>query len=168
MVVGSGPHHGSVQSNKGPGTSRETIWHLSAEEARTHCHWLKMINNRLDIDCAMTNVFKYEKKALKVSLVKATWTKTLKGERTLAKDWPKRVGGFGGSADRRLTFVATCLDTRTRKELKPHISCYRGTNAVDASPREVSYRHLAWFQVQGLILKRAEFDRLCRPGSSDL
>jgi hypothetical protein len=62
----------------------------SVDEIRNR--WLKMINNRLDIDCAMTNVFKYEKKALRVSLVKATWTKTLKGERTLAKYWPKRVG----------------------------------------------------------------------------
>jgi ribonuclease HI len=66
----------------------------SLDEIRNR--WLKMINNRLDIDCAMTDVFKYEKKALKVSLVKATWTKTLKGERTLAKDWPKRVGVLVG------------------------------------------------------------------------
>jgi ribonuclease HI len=39
--------------------------------------WLKTINNRLDINCAMTNALKYEK-ALKVLLVKATWMKTLK------------------------------------------------------------------------------------------
>ncbi|KAJ7039671.1 ribonuclease H-like protein [Mycena alexandri] len=58
--------------------------------------WLKVVNNRLAIDCAMTNKYKYEKKALKISLVKKTWEKTLKDERMLARDWPKTVGVLVG------------------------------------------------------------------------
>ncbi|KAJ7034884.1 hypothetical protein C8F04DRAFT_955875, partial [Mycena alexandri] len=58
--------------------------------------WLRIINSRLAIDCAMTNKFKYEKKSLKISLVKKTWKNTLKDERTLARDWPKTVGVLVG------------------------------------------------------------------------
>jgi ribonuclease HI len=58
--------------------------------------WLKTVNNRLAIDCAMTNTKKYGKKSLKSSLVKKTWKKTLRNERTLAKDWPSTVGVLVG------------------------------------------------------------------------
>jgi ribonuclease HI len=58
--------------------------------------WLKTVNNRLAIDCAMTNTKKYGRKALKSSLVKKTWKKTLRNERTLAKDWPSTVGVLVG------------------------------------------------------------------------
>jgi ribonuclease HI len=64
--------------------------------AKIQNRWLKIINNRLALDCAMTDKFKYAKKALKISLVKRTWKKTLKDERTLAKDWPKTVGVLVG------------------------------------------------------------------------
>ena len=40
--------------------------------------------------------FKYSRKALKISLVKNTWKKTLQDEHTLAKDWPKKVGVLVG------------------------------------------------------------------------
>ncbi|KAJ7495802.1 hypothetical protein B0H11DRAFT_1716579, partial [Mycena galericulata] len=65
----------------------------SAPLAKIRNRWLKVINNRLAIDCAMTNEFKYGKKALKLSLVKGTWKKTLEGERTLPNDWPRTVVG---------------------------------------------------------------------------
>jgi ribonuclease HI len=58
--------------------------------------WLKTVNNRLAIDCAMTNTKKYGRKALKSSLVKKTWKKTLRNERALAKDWPSTVGVLVG------------------------------------------------------------------------
>jgi hypothetical protein len=48
------------------------------------------------MDCAMTDKFKYGKKALKISLVKRTWKKTLKDERTLAKDWHRIIGVLVG------------------------------------------------------------------------
>jgi ribonuclease HI len=61
----------------------------SAPLAKIQNRWLKTINTRLAIDCAMTDKFKYEKKALSISFVKRTWKKTLKDEHTLAKDWPR-------------------------------------------------------------------------------
>ncbi|KAJ7620573.1 RnaseH-domain-containing protein [Mycena polygramma] len=64
-----------------------------APMAKIRNRWLKIINNRLAIDCAMTNKFKYEKKALKVWLVKSTWKKTLKDEHALASDWHKKEDG---------------------------------------------------------------------------
>ncbi|KAJ7432750.1 hypothetical protein B0H11DRAFT_1759784, partial [Mycena galericulata] len=60
-----------------------------AASAKIQNRWIKTINNRLKMDCAMTDEFKWGKKALKVSLVKGTWKKTLKGERTLPNVWPK-------------------------------------------------------------------------------
>jgi hypothetical protein len=54
------------------------------------------MNSRLGIDCAMTDKIKYSKKALKVSLVKGTWKKTLKDEHTLDKDWHRSVGVLVG------------------------------------------------------------------------
>ncbi|KAJ7872909.1 hypothetical protein B0H13DRAFT_2236247 [Mycena leptocephala] len=47
----------------------------SAPLAKIRNRRLKIINNRLAMDCAMTDKFKYEKKALKISLVKRTWKK---------------------------------------------------------------------------------------------
>jgi ribonuclease HI len=58
--------------------------------------WLKTVNNRLAIDCAMTNTKKYGRKALKSSLVKKTWKRTLRNERVLAKDWLSTVGVLVG------------------------------------------------------------------------
>ncbi|KAJ6458146.1 hypothetical protein C8R47DRAFT_913115, partial [Mycena vitilis] len=42
--------------------------------------WRKAINNRLSLDCMLTNDSKYGKKAIKKSLVKKTWCKVLKDE----------------------------------------------------------------------------------------
>ncbi|KAJ6450175.1 hypothetical protein C8R45DRAFT_766332, partial [Mycena sanguinolenta] len=56
--------------------------------------WLHSINNRLALDCAITDKFKWEKKSLKISLVKSTWKNTLKDEHTLAKEWPRTVGAL--------------------------------------------------------------------------
>ncbi|KAJ6458943.1 hypothetical protein C8R47DRAFT_994902, partial [Mycena vitilis] len=47
-------------------------------------------------DCAMTEKLKYEKKAIKMSLVKGTWKKVLKDEHALSKDWPREVGVLVG------------------------------------------------------------------------
>ncbi|KAJ7940041.1 hypothetical protein B0H13DRAFT_1586764, partial [Mycena leptocephala] len=84
------------------GSSAHLIWRIrnerviqqtgSAPLAKIRNRWLKTINNRLAIDCAMTDKFKYEKKVLSISLVKRTSKKTLKDKRALAKDWPRTVG----------------------------------------------------------------------------
>ncbi|KAJ7106482.1 hypothetical protein C8R43DRAFT_1080647 [Mycena crocata] len=54
-------------------------------EARNR--WLRAINNRLKIDCIMTNEVKFGKKAIQKKLVKETWKNVLKDESTLPKDW---------------------------------------------------------------------------------
>ncbi|KAJ7857002.1 hypothetical protein B0H13DRAFT_2575073 [Mycena leptocephala] len=55
----------------------------SAPLTKIRNRWLKIINN--SIDCAMTDKFKYEKKALKMLLVKRTWKKLLRTN----VPWPK-------------------------------------------------------------------------------
>ncbi|KAJ7860538.1 hypothetical protein B0H13DRAFT_1639476, partial [Mycena leptocephala] len=62
--------------------SARLIWHTrnerviqqtgSAPLTKIRNRWLKIINNRLAMDCTMSDKFQYEKKALKVSLVKRT------------------------------------------------------------------------------------------------
>ncbi|KAF8180507.1 ribonuclease H-like domain-containing protein [Mycena galopus ATCC 62051] len=49
--------------------------------------WLRAINGRLAIDCAMTDKYKWGRKAVTISLVKSTWKRTLKDEHTLPQDW---------------------------------------------------------------------------------
>ncbi|KAJ3780058.1 hypothetical protein GGU10DRAFT_279975, partial [Lentinula aff. detonsa] len=48
--------------------------------------WLKMMNDRLEMDCDMTNG-RYERKALSKRLVLQTWKGTLSNEKSLPKDW---------------------------------------------------------------------------------
>lgn len=51
--------------------------------------WLKAINDRLAMDCKMTNKKKYGKKAIKEKLVQDTWRGVLKNENYLPHDWTK-------------------------------------------------------------------------------
>ncbi|KAJ7448882.1 hypothetical protein B0H11DRAFT_1743994, partial [Mycena galericulata] len=56
--------------------------------------WTRMINMRLDLDCQMTNKWRYEKKAL----VLKTWSKLIRNEDTLPADWtgePQILVGVG-------------------------------------------------------------------------
>ncbi|KAJ7142127.1 hypothetical protein C8R43DRAFT_954469 [Mycena crocata] len=54
--------------------------------------WLKGINNRLRIDCELTNVIKYGKRSLKKEIVLKTWCKALKKESELPQDWTRETG----------------------------------------------------------------------------
>ncbi|KAJ6618924.1 hypothetical protein B0H10DRAFT_2371884 [Mycena sp. CBHHK59/15] len=77
--------------------SAHLIWRLrnerviqekdAASEQEIHNHWRKTINNRLHLDCVLTNNGKYGKRALKKALVKSTWKKVLKDEDALPKEW---------------------------------------------------------------------------------
>ncbi|KAJ7036854.1 RnaseH-domain-containing protein [Mycena alexandri] len=107
---------GGVKRHADPGTTRlykilitesaHLIWLIRNERviqgngpaplAKIRNRWLRKINTRLAIDCAMTDQLKYGKRALRMSVVKKTWRKTLKGERTLARDWPRTVGVLVG------------------------------------------------------------------------
>ncbi|KAJ7763291.1 hypothetical protein B0H16DRAFT_1883688 [Mycena metata] len=56
-----------------------------------HNRWLRTMNIRLKLDCALTDAGKYEKKALKKDLVLKTWVKVLKNEANLPKDWTREA-----------------------------------------------------------------------------
>jgi ribonuclease HI len=58
--------------------------------------WCKAINNRLTLDCMLTNVTMYAKKSIKKSLVKATWCKVLKDEDYLPAEWTRETGVLVG------------------------------------------------------------------------
>ncbi|KAJ7216946.1 hypothetical protein C8J57DRAFT_950822, partial [Mycena rebaudengoi] len=58
--------------------------------------WLKNFNSRLAIDYAMTDKLKYGNKAIQASVVRKTWKKVLKNERSLARYWHKVEGVLVG------------------------------------------------------------------------
>ncbi|KAJ6499692.1 hypothetical protein C8R47DRAFT_1258963, partial [Mycena vitilis] len=58
--------------------------------------WLKTMNNRLGLDCALTNEQKWGKKALNKTIVLETWQKVLKNEENLPKDWTWETGVLVG------------------------------------------------------------------------
>ncbi|KAF7325075.1 hypothetical protein MKEN_00550200 [Mycena kentingensis (nom. inval.)] len=64
-----------------------------ASNAEIRNRWLKAINSRLEMDCALTNTTKYGKKALRKGLIKATWKGTLENEISLPDDWMSRETG---------------------------------------------------------------------------
>jgi len=66
---------------------------VTANEVRNK--WLAAINVRIELDRKMTNP-KYEKKALKKSLVLGTWKGVLKNERDLPDDWIRENGVLVG------------------------------------------------------------------------
>ncbi|KAJ6459390.1 hypothetical protein C8R47DRAFT_1022598 [Mycena vitilis] len=67
-----------------------------ASEREIHNRWLKTINNRLAMDSTLTNSQKWGKKAINKSLVLETWSKTLKNEVNLPKDWTWETGVLVG------------------------------------------------------------------------
>ncbi|KAJ7919712.1 hypothetical protein B0H13DRAFT_1515080, partial [Mycena leptocephala] len=62
-----------------------------------HSRWLKIINERLEIDKNLTNKLKYGKQhALVPSLVLETWSGTLLDEDELPEDWLREPGVLVG------------------------------------------------------------------------
>ncbi|KAK0421779.1 hypothetical protein EV421DRAFT_1724225, partial [Armillaria borealis] len=57
--------------------------------------WLKSVNDRLDLDCLMTNK-RFGKKALKHEVVKKTWKGILKDEKQLPSNWAGAAGVLVG------------------------------------------------------------------------
>ncbi|KAH9907668.1 RNase H-domain-containing protein [Fomitopsis serialis] len=55
--------------------------------------WLQAINERLTLDCKMTDEKKYGKKAIKRLTVERTWGRTLKDESQLPGDWSRSGTG---------------------------------------------------------------------------
>ncbi|KAJ7699538.1 hypothetical protein B0H17DRAFT_884349, partial [Mycena rosella] len=48
-----------------------------ASNQETKNRWLKLMNNRLELDCLATNEVKYGRKSIEKGLVKKTWRKVL-------------------------------------------------------------------------------------------
>ncbi|KAJ7122676.1 hypothetical protein C8R43DRAFT_1099003 [Mycena crocata] len=86
--------------------SAHLIWRLRCErviqEKAPASHneidnrWLRGINNRLRIDCELTNEYKYGKRSLQKEVVLKTWCRTLKNENELPQDWTRETGVLVG------------------------------------------------------------------------
>ncbi|KAJ7673161.1 hypothetical protein DFH06DRAFT_1359054 [Mycena polygramma] len=76
--------------------SAHLIWKEPASINEIQNRWLKTINNRLGLDCALTNEQKWGKKALNKSIVLETWHGVLKNEGNLPKDWTWETGVLVG------------------------------------------------------------------------
>jgi len=63
--------------------------------------WYKKINERMQIDCLLTNEFLYERKALKTRKVYDTWAKCSTNNEDLHRDWCRHPGVLVGRTPRR-------------------------------------------------------------------
>jgi ribonuclease HI/exonuclease III len=63
--------------------------------------WYKKINERMQIDCLLTNKYLYERKALKTKKVYNTWAKCSTSEEELHREWCKHPGVLVGKTPRR-------------------------------------------------------------------
>ncbi|KAK0442639.1 hypothetical protein EV421DRAFT_1808158 [Armillaria borealis] len=68
-------------------------WHTQ-QEIRNR--WIKQINTRLILDCAMANAKRYGKKALEEDTVLQTWHNTLQNEDSLPDNWVREPGVLVG------------------------------------------------------------------------
>ncbi|KAK6971868.1 hypothetical protein R3P38DRAFT_2475830, partial [Favolaschia claudopus] len=59
----------------------------NASDREIKNRWLNTINNRLSIDCLLTNIKKYGSKSIRKSIVLKTWEKVLMNEDRLPRDW---------------------------------------------------------------------------------
>ena len=62
--------------------------------------WLRKINERLQIDCLLTNKFLYERKALKTKKVYYTWTKCSTNTEDFHQEWCRNPGVLVGMESR--------------------------------------------------------------------
>lgn len=67
-----------------------------ATEIAIQNKWCKAINNRLVLDCILTNKTRYGKKAIDKSVVEDTWQRVLRDEDTLPRDWTRETGVLVG------------------------------------------------------------------------
>lgn len=87
-------------------TSIQAIWSLRVKRvvdnestpfsaATVERAWLRAINDRLELDCLMTNE-RFGKRALKQNIVKSTWKGVLRAEEQLPSNWAGAVGVLVG------------------------------------------------------------------------
>ena len=66
-------------------------------ERAAESRWHKKINERMQIDCLLTNKYLYENKALKTKKVYETWAKCSTNRNRLHREWCKRPGVLVGT-----------------------------------------------------------------------
>jgi len=67
-----------------------------ASEREIKSRWCWTVNNRLALDCALTDTMKYGKKGLRKSVVRKTWTGVLRDEDRLPEEWFRESGVLVG------------------------------------------------------------------------
>jgi len=90
-----------IDENYGKGAATEHVidnpTHRVATPDEIRTKWLNAINDRLSLDCTMTNVAKYGTKAIKAKLVESTWAGVLEKEGDLTPEWVlRKVEVLGG------------------------------------------------------------------------
>ena len=63
--------------------------------------WHNKINSRMQVDCLLTNVFLFEKKALKTKLVHDTWAGCSTNKESVHRDWCRSPGVLVGKGPGR-------------------------------------------------------------------
>lgn len=58
--------------------------------------WYNKLNERLQVDCLLTNMYLYERKALKTKLVYSTWAKCSTNTEEFHHEWCKHPGFLVG------------------------------------------------------------------------
>jgi ribonuclease HI len=81
-------------------TNQENPHNFHTEEAVQN-RWYKKVNERMQIDCLLTNKFLYENKALKTKKVYDTWAKCSTSTEELHSEWCRRPGILVGKTPRR-------------------------------------------------------------------
>lgn len=80
------------------------IWKLRGKThsiAEIHNRWVGTMNQRLAMDCILTNKNAYGKKALKGKTVTQTWSNCILNEKDLPQDWYRTKGVLVGITTRR-------------------------------------------------------------------
>jgi hypothetical protein len=68
----------------------------AASEQEIKNRWCKKINERIALDCLLSDKAKYGVKAVNKHLVLKTWQNTLKNEDRLPEDWTREAGVLVG------------------------------------------------------------------------
>jgi hypothetical protein len=74
-----------------PVRCERTIGNKTHSDTEIHNRWVGTINSRLTMDCILTDVRSYERKALGRKLVQSTWHKCIMNDKDLPDDWHQKT-----------------------------------------------------------------------------
>ncbi|KAJ7581353.1 ribonuclease H-like protein [Mycena floridula] len=116
MICGLKQNNGANRRKVNRGTERlrrilisesaHLIWRIRNERAingkdplprkAIRARWVITMNNRIKLDCLLTNKTRYGTKAIQKSLVLSTWNKVIANENALPEDWTRETGALVG------------------------------------------------------------------------